>query len=59
MQRKHIGAPRSLDYLKHPEKGFPRRIWWNVVAPIGYKLSFAQESDLIYDDYDLKIRKLT
>jgi len=44
----------NLSYLEQK----PYRIWWDVIAPKGYKLSILQESDLIYDDYDLKIRKL-
>lgn len=37
----------------------PYKIWWNIIAgPPGYKLDILQEYDLIFDDYDLKIRKL-
>lgn len=38
----------------------PEKIWWKIVAgPPGYKLSILQEYDLIFDDYDRRIRKLT
>jgi len=34
-------------------------IWWRIIAgPPGAKLSILQDHDLIFDDYDLKIRKL-
>ena len=46
--------PRGLDYLNNR----PYRIWWRVIAPKGAKLSILQENDLIYDDYDLRIRKI-
>jgi hypothetical protein len=36
----------------------PKIIHWKVVAPLGAKLSVLQDHDLIYDDKDLKIRKL-
>lgn len=45
----------NLNYLNNK----PYRIWWKVIAPKGAKLSILQESDLIYDNYDLNIRKLT
>lgn len=50
------GNKRTLpeQYLKHR----PHRIFWDVVAPKGAKLSVLQESDLVFDKYDLKIRKL-
>lgn len=38
----------------------PKTIWWKVVAgPPEYKLDILQEYDLIFDEYDLKIRKLS
>ena len=36
----------------------PKTIWWKVIAPEGARIPPIQRYDLIYDDYDLKIRKL-
>lgn len=44
----------SLNYLNNK----PKRIYWTVVCPSSYRLSVLQDSDLIYDDKDLKIRGL-
>lgn len=47
--------PRGLDYLKNE----PYTIWWDIIAgPPGCKLNALQDHDLIFDDYDLQIRKL-
>ena len=47
--------PRGLDYLKNK----PYNIWWKIYAgPPGYRLNALQDHDLIFDDYDLKIRKI-
>lgn len=46
--------PKNLNYLQNK----PWKIWWKAVAPAGAKLSQLQEYDLIFDDYDLKIRKI-
>lgn len=46
---------KNLDYLQNK----PYKVWWNVVVPKDYKLSILQEYDLIFDDYDLRIRKLS
>ena len=46
--------PKNLNYLMNK----PTKIWWKVIAPKGAKLSQLQEYDLVFDDYDLKIRKL-
>lgn len=54
--RKNDPKYGNLSYL---EKNTPYRIWWQVIAPKGYKPNVLQESDLIYDEYDLRIRKLT
>jgi hypothetical protein len=43
-----------LDYLNNK----PEIVWWDVVAPIGARLSVLQDHDLIYDEYDRRIRKL-
>lgn len=45
------------DYWKYPEKGYPRKIWWKVIAG-DRNLSIIQEYDVIFDEYDYKIRKL-
>ena len=42
--------PKELDYLYLK----PRRIWWKHI--VGPKLTELQESDLVYDEYDFKIR---
>lgn len=47
-------APPGLDYLKNK----PSRIRWKVVAGDRYDLDYYQGYDLIYDEYDLKIRRL-
>lgn len=46
------------EYLHIHAEGYPRRIYWKVIAPKDAVLSKAQQSDAIFDDYDLKIRKL-
>lgn len=49
----------DVDYWKYPEKGYPKKIWWKVVAgPPNFKLSILQEYDLIFDETDYKIRKV-
>lgn len=50
-------STKSYDYWKYPEKGYPHKIWWNVVAG-PRELSILQEYDLMLDDYDYKIRRL-
>lgn len=56
IRRKQV---KSYDYWRYPEKGYPRKIWWDIVAgPPGYRLDIIQEYDLIFDEYDYKIRKL-
>jgi hypothetical protein len=56
--RKNDSKYGNLQYLKDFKDGFPRRIFWKVIAPKDAKLSDLQKSDAIFDDYDLKIRKL-
>lgn len=41
-----------LAYLQNK----PIRVYWKVVA--GGELTYLQQSDLIFDEYDLKIRQL-
>lgn len=45
---------KQLAYLN--EK--PLTVYWQVVSPKGAHLTVLQDHDLIYDDYDCKIRKL-
>lgn len=45
---------QNLDYLTNK----PKRLKWKIVAGNEYGLDYYQTYDLIYDDYDLKIRKL-
>lgn len=49
---------KNYDYWKYPEKPYPKTIWWDVVAPKGYKLNALMDHDIVFDDYDMKIRKL-
>lgn len=43
-------------YIKNADKGYPKRIYWTSIA--GPKLTYAQESDLLFDERDYKIRQL-
>lgn len=45
----------SLDYLKLPPKTINYK---NIAGPKGCRLSSLQDHDIIFDKYDLKIRKL-
>lgn len=54
MIQENVVLDKKLDYLYNK----PTTIYWNVIAPKGYRLSVLEDHDLIYDDYDLKIRKL-
>lgn len=45
----------SLAYLAAK----PKIINWKVISPVGVRLSSLQDHDVVFDDYDLKIRKLT
>ena len=47
-----------LHKLAYLEKNKPKTIWWTVVAPKGAKLTVLQDHDVIFDDYDLKIRQI-
>lgn len=52
-KRKMAYKPKmNLEYLNNK----PVRIYWDVVA--GGKLSEIQMSDLVYDDFDCKIRQI-
>lgn len=48
---------QNLDYWKYPEDGYPKTIRWKVVAG-NRKLSSLEDHDLIFDEYDLHIRRL-
>lgn len=52
--RNKAKVPTGLEYLKNK----PKRLKWKVVAGNEYGLDYYQTYDLIYDDYDLRIRKL-
>jgi len=54
MQRKTASKTISTEYLKNTEKGFPKQIFWKKVA--GPELDPIQMYDIVYDEYDLKIR---
>lgn len=57
MAKKFINN-KNYDYWKYPEKPYPKNINWVVVAPKGYKLEPLMDHDLVFDDYDMKIRQL-
>ena len=57
MRSKTINNKR-LGYWKETEKPYPKTIWWEVVAPKGAELSMMQDHDVVFDDYDMKIRQL-
>ena len=52
-QRKEV---ESLNYLKHPAEGFPKKIYWTHVC--GPAIAELQMYDVVFDEKDLKIRKL-
>lgn len=56
MQRKSYPRPSKADY-GHIYKNDPKTIYWRVVAG-NRRLSVLEDHDLIFDDYDLKIRKM-
>jgi hypothetical protein len=50
-----VRIPDGLAYLNQK----PERVKWKIVAgPPGAKLSVLQESDLVYDKHDRRIRQL-
>lgn len=49
--------PINYDYWKHPEKPYPLTIWWKVVAG-NRELSMLEDHDVVFDDHDMKIRRL-
>lgn len=45
------------NYIKNVEKGYPKTVYWKVVA--GKNLSWIQSYDLLYDEKDIKwLKKL-
>lgn len=53
--RKNDRLYGNLNYLNNT----PERVFWKIIAgPPGYKLDILQESDLVYDKHDRKIRQL-
>jgi hypothetical protein len=47
-------------YRKYPKNiVYPFKIWWKVVVPKSYRLSVLQEYDLILEETDLRIRKIS
>lgn len=49
---------KNYNYWKETEKPYPKTIWWDVVAPKDFVLSMLQDHDVVFDDYDMKIRQL-
>lgn len=48
----------NVDYWKEPEEGYPKTIYWKVIAG-NRRLSVLEDHDIVFDDYDLKIRRIT
>ena len=53
--KKHNKLHGNLGYLNN----IPKTIKWKVIFPEGAELSSLQDHDLIFDDYDSKIRQLS
>ena len=49
---------KNYNYRLEVKKPYPKTIWWDVVAPKGAKLSILQDHDIVFDDYDMKMRQL-
>ena len=47
-------VPKNLDYLRSR----PMKLKWKVIAGDEYSLDYYQTYDLVFDEYDLKIRKI-
>lgn len=45
---------KNLQYLYKK----PKTIWWEVIAPKGAKLTVLQDHDLVFDQYDYKMRRI-
>ena len=50
MARKSSYKKPREEYWRYPDSGYPRRIWWKVHSPRGYKLDVAQDSDLVFTE---------
>jgi len=58
MKRKNWTRMReNYDYWKNPEKPYPYTVYWKIVAG-SRKLDVLEDHDIIFDEYDEKIRKL-
>ena len=53
----YFKKPIDYEYWKHPEKGYPKTVKWIIIAGEG-PLSQLQETDIIFDKHDEKIRKI-
>ena len=49
--------PKDTNYWKYPKEGFPKTIYYKIIAG-NRRLSILEETDIIFDEYDLKIRKI-
>lgn len=59
MHKKHKNeADAYTNYWKHPEEGFPITIKYKIIAG-NRQLSMMEDHDIVFDKYDLKIRKIT
>jgi hypothetical protein len=47
----------NYNYWKFPQKPFPYNIYWKVIAG-NRRLDVLEDHDLVFDEYDLKIRKI-
>lgn len=58
MRKNTINSPLWSDYLRYPKEGFPRKIYWEVIAGDRSTVSRIQMYDVVFDEKDLKTRKL-
>lgn len=52
-----MSSKNNYDYWKNPEKPYPLQLNWVVVAG-ERRLSVLEDHDIIFDEYDLKIRRM-
>ena len=57
MSRKVQKRHEMTDYFLFPEEGFPQVINWKIIAG-NRRLSILEETDLVFDNYDLKLRRM-
>lgn len=48
----------NYNYLREHEDGYPKIIYWKVIAPKGIKLNSLMDHDIVFDERDMKIRGL-